>query len=84
MEDSFGFIPVFTTRFQIHYISTYTTELQTSGFRNQDYKRESGNVHDACSIKQNVLFTMLCLNLFIQNSNKNTSAACLKKIHYLY
>lgn len=79
MEDSFGFIPVFTTRFHLHYILTHTTKLQNSGFRNQDYKK-----NQEMSTMPVVYNTMYCLQLFcanlvIQNGNKNTSAACLKK-----
>lgn len=50
------------------------THSKTSEFRIQKLRlqRESGNVHEACTIKQNAVFTIVLLK---QNGNKNTGAA---------
>lgn len=60
MEDSFGFIPVFMTRFQLHCILTHTTKLKFM-IQKPRLQKESGYIHDVFSIQYNVLFTIVLL-----------------------
>lgn len=83
MEDSFGFIPVFTTKFQLHCILTHTTKLQNSGFINQDYKKNQEKSMMPVLYNTMYCLQLFCLNLVIQNGNKNTGAACLKNSLFL-